>query len=49
MPQGVAQSPSGVLAFIEVEALADGQPEITFERDVMNMLTADGKNFAVKF
>ncbi|HTK37292.1 MAG TPA: hypothetical protein VL325_02255, partial [Pyrinomonadaceae bacterium] len=49
MPQGVVQSPSGVLAVIEVEALADGQPEITFERDVMNMLTADGKNFAVKF
>jgi len=49
MPQGVVQNPSGVLAVIEVEALVDGQPEVTFERDVMNMLTADGKNFAVKF
>jgi hypothetical protein len=49
VPQGVVQSHSGVLAVIEIEALADGQPSITFERDVMNLLTADGKNFVVKF
>jgi Type II secretory pathway, component PulD len=49
MPQGAVQSHSGVLAVIEIEALADGQPEIAFERDVMNLLTADGKNFVVKF
>ncbi len=40
---------AGVLAFIEVEALVDGIPEIDFDRDVLNFLTADGKNFAVKF
>jgi hypothetical protein len=40
---------SGVLAVIEVEALADGTPAITFDKDVLNFLTADGKNFAVKF
>jgi len=40
---------SGVLAYIEVEALVDGVPEITFDRDVLNFLTTDGKNFAVKF
>ncbi|PYT01913.1 MAG: hypothetical protein DMF63_03520 [Acidobacteria bacterium] len=39
----------GVLAFVEVEALADGKPEIALERDVLNFLTADGKNMPVKF
>ena len=45
----VAENSSGILAYIEVEALADGKPEILFDSDVMNFLTADGKNFAVKF
>ncbi len=40
---------AGTLAFIEIEALAAGKPEITFDRDVLNFLTADGKNFVVKF
>ncbi len=40
---------SGVLAYVEVEALVDGVPEIEFDRDVLNFLTTDGKNFAVKF
>jgi general secretion pathway protein D len=39
----------GVLAYIEVEALVDGKPDILLERDVLNFLAADGKNFAVKF
>ena len=39
----------GVLAFVEVEALVDGRPDITLEKDVLNFLTADGRNFAVKF
>jgi general secretion pathway protein D len=39
----------GVLAFIEIEALADGKPEIVLEKDVLNFLSADGRNFAVKF
>jgi len=38
----------GTLAFIEIEALMDGRPEITFDRDVLNFLTADGKNFQIK-
>ena len=46
--EGVAAS-SGTLAIIEVEARADGTPAITFDRDVLNFLTADGKNFTVKF
>jgi general secretion pathway protein D len=44
-----AVSANGVLAFIEIEALADGKPVITFERDVMNLLSADSKPFALKF
>jgi hypothetical protein len=39
---------NGVLAFIEVEALADGQPIISFDRDMMNLLTVDGKNIGTK-
>ncbi len=39
----------GTLAIIEIEALVDGKPEITFDRDVLNFLTIDGKNFQVKF
>jgi len=38
----------GTLAIIEIEALADGRPEIAFDRDVLNFLTADGKNFQIK-
>ncbi len=41
-------SASGTLAYIEIEALTDGRPAITFERDVLNFITADGKSFAVK-
>jgi len=39
----------GVLAFVEIEALADGKPEIVLEKDVLNFLAADGRNFAVRF
>jgi hypothetical protein len=44
-----AENSSGVLAYVEIEALADGKPEITFDADILNMMTADGKNFALKF
>jgi hypothetical protein len=39
----------GVLAFVEIEALADGKPEIAFEKDVLNFRAADGKSIPVKF
>ena len=39
----------GTFAIIEIEALADGKPDVTFERDVLNFLTIDGKNFQVKY
>jgi general secretion pathway protein D len=45
----IAENTSGILAYIEVEALADGKHEIAFHKDVLNFLTADGKNFVVKY
>ncbi len=48
-PKDTAENSSGMLAYIEVEALADGKQEISFDTDVLNFLTADGKNFVVKF
>lgn len=47
-PTGEAQ-PAGVLAYIEIEALADGTPNIRFERDVLNFLTTDGRNFRIDY
>ena len=44
-----AQNSSGVLAYIEVEALADGKHELAFDGEIMNFMTADGKNLTVKF
>ena len=40
---------AGVLAYVEIEALAAGLPEITFDRDVLNFLTVDGKSLTIKF
>ena len=48
-PKDAAENNSGVLAYIEIEALADGKPEIVFDAEVLSFLTADGKNFTVKF
>ncbi len=48
-PDGESTSGSGTLAVIEIEALANGRPALSFERDVLNVLTADGKNFALNF
>jgi|CXWL01.1.fsa_nt_gi general secretion pathway protein D len=39
----------GTLAFVEVEALAAGKVQLTFDRDVLNFLSADGKNLGVRF
>ncbi len=38
----------GTLAFIEIEMLVDGRPKMSFDRDVLNFLTTDGKNFQVR-
>ncbi|MFN3329820.1 MAG: secretin N-terminal domain-containing protein, partial [Pyrinomonadaceae bacterium] len=41
-------SGSGILAYVEIEALSYGKPEISFEPEIMNILTADGKTFDLK-
>lgn len=48
-PSGSAENRSGVLAYIEIEALEDGVPEILFDSDTVNLLTADGRDFLVSF
>jgi general secretion pathway protein D len=48
IPDGVSSASRGVLAVIEVEALADGAFEVAIDKDVLNFLTEDGKNFAIK-
>ena len=45
----IAENSSGILAYVEIEALTAGKPEISFDADMVSMLTADGKSFAVKF
>lgn len=49
LPQGTVNSTSGVLAYVEIEALVDGKPEISVVKDMVNFLAIDGRNFAVKF
>ncbi len=45
---GKEMSASGTIAFIEIEVLTDGRPEIALDRDVLSFVTVDGKNFAIK-
>ncbi len=40
--------PTGTLAFIEIEALVPGKPQIDFDRDMFYFQTAQGKNLALK-
>ncbi|HEX6279359.1 MAG TPA: secretin N-terminal domain-containing protein [Pyrinomonadaceae bacterium] len=49
LDKGVAPGSFGILAYVEIEALSDGKPSIKLEKDVLNFLSAEGKNFAVKF
>jgi general secretion pathway protein D len=44
-PTGIPAS--GVLVYIEFEALANGKPVVTFDRDVLNLLALDGKTVAL--
>jgi general secretion pathway protein D len=43
-----AVAATGILAFIEIEALVAGTPQIDFDRDVLNVLAADGKTVSLK-
>ncbi|NOT47847.1 MAG: hypothetical protein HOP17_08865 [Acidobacteria bacterium] len=49
LPSGNVQSASGVLAIVEVEALADGKVELVLEKDTITFLAPDGKNVAIRF
>ena len=40
---------TNVLAFIEIESLVEGTPEIKFNSEVMNLLTEDGSSFLLKY
>jgi hypothetical protein len=39
----------GDVAFIEIEALADGVVDIAFDRDIVNFLSPDGRNFKLRY
>ena len=41
--------PVGTLAFLEIEALVPGKPQIEFDRDMFNFQTAQGRNLMLKF
>jgi hypothetical protein len=49
LPAGSVRAGTGILAYIEIEALSEGRPQVSFDRDVMNFLTTEGRNFAVSF
>jgi general secretion pathway protein D len=40
---------SDVLAYIEIESLIDGTPEIKFDSNISNILTEDGSSFLLKY
>lgn len=40
---------SGILAYIEIEALADGKPQISFDGEAMNMMSPTGALFGLNF
>jgi general secretion pathway protein D len=46
-PGTSVDSASGIVAYIGIEALADGKPVLSFVRDVSSMQTAKGKNFVI--
>ncbi len=49
VPNDAGDNKSGVLAYIEIEALADGKHELSFVREALSLTSSTGENFAVKF
>jgi general secretion pathway protein D len=47
--EAAMQGSTGTIAYIEIEALSEGKPEIGFDRQTMTVLTPEGKNFAILF
>jgi hypothetical protein len=48
-PGDAVDNATGILAYIEIEALTDGKPVISFYKDALNLLTGKGKNFVITF
>jgi Type II secretory pathway, component PulD len=45
----VSASGSGIMAYIEIESLSPGVPQIALDTEIMNVLTVDGKTFELKY
>ncbi|MCA1590454.1 MAG: hypothetical protein LC734_08715 [Acidobacteria bacterium] len=45
LPSGTVSNGSGVMAFVEVEALTAGRPELALQSDITTLIGADGKHF----
>jgi general secretion pathway protein D len=47
--EAAMQGSTGTIAYIEIEALTEGKPDISFDRQTMTVLTPEGKNFSILF
>jgi len=47
--EGIKAGSSGIIAFVEVEALMDGVPQLFFDGEITGFLSMDGRNVPVKF
>jgi general secretion pathway protein D len=47
--EGIRAGATGVIAFVEVEALMDGVPQLFFDGEITGFLSMDGRNVPVKF
>ncbi|MDQ3801216.1 MAG: cohesin domain-containing protein [Acidobacteriota bacterium] len=45
----VSASSSGILAYIEIEALTPGVPQIALDTEILTVMTVDGKSFELKY
>jgi general secretion pathway protein D len=42
-------SASGILAYVEIEVLSPGVPQIALDTDILSIMTVNGKNFELKY
>lgn len=47
--EGITGTGFGIIAYLEIEALSDGRLELSLEKDVLNLLSTDGRAFQLKF
>lgn len=48
LPDGNAASATGTLVYLEVAALADGKHAFDIDRNVLNFISMDGRNFSIE-